>query len=161
MTSFREEYEGQIWLEVFLLKGITAGRAEVGKMACLAKRLKPDRIQLNTVTRPPAEKHALAVDPITLQSLAPLFGDRAEAISDAPTPEHQAAAAADEGAIMQLLRRRPCTIQGLSHGLGVPAPEVAKRLEILERDGAVVIRRRGSGLFYVPSRSSGHSRHHS
>ncbi len=82
MMTFREQYRGRIWLEVFLLKRITARPAEAERIARLAERLKPDRIQLNTVARPPAERHALAVGPEEMHSLAVRFGDRAEVISE-------------------------------------------------------------------------------
>jgi len=160
MASFREEFGGQIWLEVFLLKRFTADRARVGRMARLAEQLKPDRIQLNTVLRPPAEKYALAVDSTTMRSLAAIFGDRAEVISDPLASEHNSAVEAGEAAIMGLLRRRPCTIQDVSRGLGIPAAEAAKRLEILERDGVIVIRRRGGKVFYIASRPRRHPRNH-
>jgi wyosine [tRNA(Phe)-imidazoG37] synthetase (radical SAM superfamily) len=160
MASFRQEFGGQIWLEVFLLKGFTADVAQVGRMARLAEQLKPDRIQLNTVLRPPAEQYALAVDSITMHSLAGIFGDRAEVIAEPPASEHNTAVEAGEAVIMGLLRRRPCTIQDVSRGLRIPAAEAAKRLEILERDGEIVIRRRAGNIFYIPSRPRKHSRQH-
>jgi len=160
MASFRGEFGGQIWLEVFLLKRFTTDRAQVGRIARLAEQLKPDRIQLNTVLRPPAEKYALAVDSTTMHSLAAIFGDRAEVISNAPESERGSAVEAGEAAIMGLLCRRPCTIQDVSRGLGVPAAEAAKRLEILERDGEMAIRRRAGNIFYIPSRPRRHSRSH-
>jgi wyosine [tRNA(Phe)-imidazoG37] synthetase (radical SAM superfamily) len=160
LASFRGEYGGQIWLEVFLLRRFTADRAQAGRMARLAEQLKPDRIQLNTVLRPPAEKHALAVDSTTMHSLAAIFGDRAEVISNAPASEHSSAVEAGEAAIKGLLRRRPCTIQDVSRGLGIPAAEAAKRLEILERDGEIVIRRRAGKVFYIASRPRRHWRNH-
>jgi wyosine [tRNA(Phe)-imidazoG37] synthetase (radical SAM superfamily) len=155
--SFRLEFRGQIWLEVFLLRGLTADAAHVERMAGLAEILEPDRIQLNTVMRPPAEKNAFAVDPATMQSLAALFGDRAEVISDPPDLEHRTAVQADEGAIMGLLRRRPCTIQDISRGLEISAADTAKRLAILEREGVIAIRRSAGKVFYIPSRSGKHS----
>jgi wyosine [tRNA(Phe)-imidazoG37] synthetase (radical SAM superfamily) len=153
MASFRLEFGGQIWLEVFLLRRFTADLVQVERLARLAEILEPDRIQLNTVLRPPAEKCALAVDSATMHSLAAIFGGKAEVISDSPASEHNSTGEASESAITGLLRRRPCTIQDVSRGLGIPAAEAAKRLEILERDGVIVIRRRAGKLFYRASQS--------
>jgi len=160
MALFRAEFGGQIWLEVFLLKRFTADRAQVGRMARLAEQLKPDRIQLNTVLRPPAEKSALAVDSTTMHSLAAIFGDRAEVISNAPESEHSGAVGAGEAVIMGLLHRRPCCIQDVSRGLGIPASEAAKRLEILVKDRRIVTRRSAGKVFYIPSQLRRHSRHY-
>jgi wyosine [tRNA(Phe)-imidazoG37] synthetase (radical SAM superfamily) len=160
MASFRQEFGRQIWLEVFLLKHFTEDVAQVRTIAKLAEILEPDRIQLNTVLRPPAEKHALAVDLATMRSLAALFGDRAEVISDTPASEYVAAAEAGEATIMGLLRRRPCTIQDVSRSLGIPVAEAAKRLEILEIDEEIIIRRRAGNIFYIPSQPNKLSRQH-
>ena len=63
LATFRDRYRGQYWLEVFILGGHTAVRAETGKItSCVRRRIRPDRIQLNTVTRPPAEDYAAPVD---------------------------------------------------------------------------------------------------
>ena len=153
MAAFRLEFEGQIWLEVFLLRRFTANVAEVGRIARLAELLEPDRVQLNTVLRPPAEEHALAVDPAAMRSLAALFGDRAEVISDASVSECRAPGEADEASIIDLLLRRPCTIDDVSRGLGIPAPEAAKRLDILERDEVIASRRSAGKVFFIPSRA--------
>jgi len=53
LVALREEFEGEIWLEVMLVKGLND--FEVHKIAQAAKRIRPDKIQLNTVVRPPAE----------------------------------------------------------------------------------------------------------
>ena len=58
MIAFREGYEGQVWLEILLLDWSTGTLAEVERLAALAARIAPDRIQLNTVARPPAESFA-------------------------------------------------------------------------------------------------------
>ena len=53
LIAFREAYENALWLEVFLLGSITDDEARA--LAETASRVNPDRIQLNTVARPPAE----------------------------------------------------------------------------------------------------------
>jgi len=160
MASFRQEYAGQIWLEVFLVKKLTSNPVQAQKMARLAKQLKPDRIHLNTVLRPPAQPHALAVDLADMYSLAEFFGDRAEIIPDTPASEYQNKEVG-EAPVMELLRRRPCTTEDVSRGLGIPAVEAAKRLEILERNGAIIIRRENNKIFYLPSQPVRLSRCHS
>jgi GTP-binding protein len=52
LISFRKTYKQQYWLEVFLLESITANDSQIDKMVKIADRISPDRIQLNTVTRP-------------------------------------------------------------------------------------------------------------
>lgn len=56
--------------------------------------------------------------------------------------------------------RRPRTTQDVSGGLGIPTAETAKRLEILERDGEIVIRRRAGEVFRSPLQPKKDSREH-
>ena len=53
LKDFRKEFRGEIWLEVMLVKGINDHEAEL--IARAAQSTEPDRIQLNTVVRHPAE----------------------------------------------------------------------------------------------------------
>ncbi|MDD4580695.1 MAG: radical SAM protein, partial [Methanothrix sp.] len=53
LKDFRSEFSGEIWLEVMLVQGINDHEAEAIAQAALSTE--PDRIQLNTVVRHPAE----------------------------------------------------------------------------------------------------------
>ncbi|MCD6287955.1 MAG: radical SAM protein, partial [Candidatus Hydrogenedentes bacterium] len=61
LVEFREQFTGKLWLEVFLLAGYTADTSEVRRIAKHIEVIRPDRVQLNTVARPPAETFALPV----------------------------------------------------------------------------------------------------
>ena len=54
--TFRSQFKGQLWMAVFMIKGINSEPADVCKIAALAKEIAPDRIQLNTAVRPPSEE---------------------------------------------------------------------------------------------------------
>ena len=53
LVAFRQEFKGAYWLEVMVVGGYTATVEEIGKLAVCVDRIRPDRVQLNTVTRPP------------------------------------------------------------------------------------------------------------
>ena len=53
LKEFRREYAGEIWLEVMLVKGVNDHEADL--IARAVESTEPDRIQLNTVVRMPAE----------------------------------------------------------------------------------------------------------
>ena len=137
LADFRRRYKGRYWLEVMILGGHTAVEAEVAKLAAHVRRIRPDRVQLNTVTRPPAEDFAAPVPAARLRELAALFDPPAEVI--APAALEPAAASADAGpeAILEVLRRRPCTLEDLACGLDLHPSAVLKCLEALRADGRV------------------------
>jgi wyosine [tRNA(Phe)-imidazoG37] synthetase (radical SAM superfamily) len=78
LVAFRREFTGQYWLEVFLLGGRAPIEDHVKQIAAWVKRIGPDRVQLNTASRPPAEEFAVAVPQARLTELARLFSPEAE-----------------------------------------------------------------------------------
>jgi len=148
LTAFRREFSGKYWLEVMLLDGYTTLPPQVRLLAECTRRIRPDKVQLNTAVRPPAEEYAMAVPPERLQELARMFQPCAEVIADyrthPVTPESHASA----DAILTLLQRRPCTMQDIAHGLGMKPGEVVKLLADLQAQGQIRSERRGIEQFY-------------
>jgi wyosine [tRNA(Phe)-imidazoG37] synthetase (radical SAM superfamily) len=132
MARFREGFTGQLWIEVFLLAGINAMAPQVEKIARLAATLKPDKIHLNTIARPPAEDFAAAVPPAQLEALTALFDPPAQVVSAFRTKRSQKGQA-DEAKILAMLKRRPCTIKQIQAAFGLHINEVSKILGRLMR----------------------------
>jgi len=150
LVALSQELRGQIWLEVFVLAGITDRPDEIERMAAIVKRIRPARVQLNTVARPPAERHALAVPVQTLEGLRERFGSHCDVIADGrlESPSQILGGGDAEDQIAALLSRRPCTVEGIAVGLGLGRIEVLKHLDVLCSRGAVRSARRGAAVFY-------------
>ena len=131
LVDFGREYKGAYWLEVVLLAGHNGIRAETEKLAHCVRLIEPDRIQLNTATRPPAEEYAVAVRPSRLDELAALFSPPAEVIADFSRVHENQDFAAGREAVLELLRRRPCSVDDIADGLGMHPNEVVKYVEEL------------------------------
>jgi wyosine [tRNA(Phe)-imidazoG37] synthetase (radical SAM superfamily) len=153
LERFRRCFKNQIWLEVFLIGGITALEPEVRKIASLAGRIAPDRIQLNTVSRPPAEEYACPVPDEVMQQLAPLFEPCAQVIAGIDLPPDTSHEQATDDDILSLLARRPCTVKDVADGLRIPPAEVLKHLGRLDRQGSICSVRQGGRNYYVQSSS--------
>jgi wyosine [tRNA(Phe)-imidazoG37] synthetase (radical SAM superfamily) len=148
LVALRQEYAGQIWLEIFLIAGVTAVEPEAARLAALAQCIAPDRVQLNTATRPTAESYVAAVDGQRMQELAMLFGERAAVIADLPPVARPADAAVKGDHVRDLLARRPCTAADVAQGLGIHQNEALKYLgELLEAGEAEALRREGRTFF--------------
>ncbi len=131
LIRFRQEYTGKYWLETVLLRGYTALPAEVAKIAACVEKIKPDRLQLNTATRPPAEACAVPVEAERLHALAEYFNPPAEVVADFRSVHSAAEFQAGAREIFEMLRRRPCTADDIAAGLNIHRNEVAKYLEEL------------------------------
>ena len=55
---------------------------------------------------------------------------------------------ANNSDILALLSRRPCTVQGVSVGLGINPGEAAKRLQRLDQQGNIKVVRSNDMIFY-------------
>jgi len=137
LIGFRRRFTGQYWLEVFLVAAYTAFEAELAALHRCVDLIKPDRVQLNTVTRPPGESYASPIPRERLEKIAAEFSPPAEVIADFRAGALPNAAEADSGQIMAMLRRRPCSVEDVAAGLRIPAPEAAKHLASLCDEGLV------------------------
>ena len=137
LVTSREACRGQYWLEVFLLAGYTAIEAEARKLAGYADLIKPHRVQLNTATRPPAENFAEGVSRERLAELSSLFDPPAEVIADFQHVHGQTRFSVSRDEILSLLRRRPCSIDGIAQGLSMHPNEVVKYVEALKAEELV------------------------
>ncbi len=137
LVAFRQEFKGAYWLEVMVVGGYTASVEEIGKLAACVDRIQPDRVQLNTVTRPPAEHEATAVSAERLSYFCSLFRPAAEVIADFRAVHQEAEFVASRNEVLTLLQRRPCSVSDVASGLGRHENEVVKYLEELRVAGAI------------------------
>ncbi|MGQ9650068.1 MAG: radical SAM protein [Phycisphaerae bacterium] len=155
LMTFRQEFKGRYWLEVFLQAGYTSVTAEVEKIAGWVRQIRPDRVQLNTVVRPPAESYAEPVPHEQLVRLAELFEPRAEVIENHEQPLRDEQVYPDADRILNTLSRRPCTIQEVVAAHGLHRNETIKCLSELTRRRMVEQILVGTDLYYRATRQPG------
>jgi len=154
LQAFRAEFRGRIWLEVMVVAGVNDTPAQLDTIARFARRIGADRVQLNTPVRPTFDERAVPVSADRLAALCAHFSPPAEPIAEfrAPGGAEGGAASADDGRLLALLGRRPCTFDDLALGLGLHPAEVGKVLARLEREGAAHRVAREGRLFWVAAR---------
>jgi wyosine [tRNA(Phe)-imidazoG37] synthetase (radical SAM superfamily) len=147
LHAFRAAFKGKMWLEVVVIAGFNDKPATMGKIARLAADLKPDRVHLNTVVRPPAWPVS-GVPRSRMERLARLFKPTAEVIGDL-----EASACAERNAenaeIVSMLKRRPCTVEDIAVGLGIRKLEAMKAARRLESEGRIRRKKQGKRIYYV------------
>jgi len=149
LAEFGTSFKGQVWLEVFLLGGMTALEDEATKIATQAHRIRPDRIQLNTVARPPAYDHALAVPEAEMFRLMKLFDENAEVVADFGGGYEEKDFSVRREDVLTLLERRPCTLDDVSISLGIHRNEAVKHLNNLLKQSVITTEQMGDKLFYI------------
>ena len=145
--ALRAQFQGELWMEVFLINGMNSMPAAVKKIAGIASEIRPDRIHLNTSVRPPAEDFVTAVPKDQLASLACYFYPPAEVITDFNgTPA--AGTFSNQDAIYSMLKRRPCTADEIAVIFGLHVNEVLKYLGNLLQKNRVQVIRKSNTVYY-------------
>jgi wyosine [tRNA(Phe)-imidazoG37] synthetase (radical SAM superfamily) len=111
LRKFSKEFKGSIWLEIMLVKGVNDSLTHIRKLKEAIAKIKPEKVQINTVIRPPAEKYARPLSLKDLENIKKILGKNCEIIVESyregqiSTPEKL------EGAILSLVQRRPMTLE--------------------------------------------------
>lgn len=148
LSAFRDRFAGQIWLEVFIVPGVNTNPEQIGKMKELIGRIGPDKVQLNTAVRPPAEKSVEPASRETLAGIARQLGDNCEVIADVPMGCCDRQAQQVTADVLSMLKRRPCSVQDLCTGLGITADETMRQLCNLRNQGVVAAEPRGDVVYF-------------
>jgi wyosine [tRNA(Phe)-imidazoG37] synthetase (radical SAM superfamily) len=127
MKLFRREYRGQLWLEILLVKGINDTDEEISALKHIVDTINPDKIQLNTVVRPPARASAHPVSRSVLERICSLLGSNCEIIGCAEKNEFSSSTHVEADRVLALLRHRAMTMTELSSSLDA-SPGVIKRM---------------------------------
>jgi wyosine [tRNA(Phe)-imidazoG37] synthetase (radical SAM superfamily) len=148
LVKFREEYTGKYWLEVFVLSGVTTVESQINALSHCIKMICPDKVQINTVTRPPAEDFAEPVAARQLKAIAGQLYKNAEVIADYSGVHKQRHFFARCDDVLALLKRRPCRVEDIAAGLGLHRNEVLKYVEELSSEGKIEARSRDGQPYY-------------
>jgi wyosine [tRNA(Phe)-imidazoG37] synthetase (radical SAM superfamily) len=137
LVRFRKEFRGEIWLEIMLIRGVNDSPAHIVALRRATDRIRPDRIQLNTVVRPPADITSKPLSPGAMRKIRDVLGPRAEIIASFEKREQAPAAGDFETAVLTAVERRPMTAEDISLSLGRHRDEVLKALSSLRSRGKV------------------------
>lgn len=74
LETFSHEFEGQLWLEIMLVKGYNDDEKSLGLFKEIISHLKLDRLYINVPVRPPAETGVNVPDADTIERAVGLLG---------------------------------------------------------------------------------------
>ncbi len=140
IKEFRRIYRGKIWLEIMLVKGINDSFEELTALKEIIRDINPDKVQLNTPVRPPAESWVKVLNKKEMEEARDLLGEEVEIIAEFKRKEILAYREDIEEEIQALILRRPVTLEEISATLGVHINELIKYVEVLEKEEKVGVR---------------------
>lgn len=150
LINFRNEFDGEMWLEIFILPGYNDHNEEICELKKAIQEIQPTLVQLNTLDRPGAIE---GLHPATKKQLEEIRNildfENTVIVAAAHTRKATKAYRDDkESAILETISRRPCTIQDLRNIMGLHINEINKYLDVLEEEGKVTTDFGERGIFY-------------
>ncbi len=137
LCLFSKEYSGKLWLEILLAKGINDSPKDIVSLQQAIKRIKPDKIQLNTVARPPLESFALPLSEEELNSIGRQLPGTVEIIADFSKRKRKNTGSAQKTEILEMLQRRPCTQNDICEALNLDSISTNRLLTQLVENGKI------------------------
>lgn len=150
LATFCGEFKGQSWLEVMLVAGLNDGDDHLEALAQRIAQIRPTRTDLNTVVRPAGEPGIAPVSREMLERVQARLPGPVEIIAPStglPVGQGQDGGGLQAG-ILELLARRPCSLQDVSAGLGCAPNEALKVLASMLEQGRIECVEEGGQRFF-------------
>jgi wyosine [tRNA(Phe)-imidazoG37] synthetase (radical SAM superfamily) len=151
LKRLRGDFQGLIFLEVVLLNGFNDSDREIEGLRRVIEEISPDKVQLNTVVRPPADSRAEAVNRKRLKEIRDFFGNRAEIIADIPPEQRRQVFDSYADTIIETAKRRPMRAVDLANILNLPLEEVEGLVKGLQIKGILSATGHGEETYYRSS----------
>jgi wyosine [tRNA(Phe)-imidazoG37] synthetase (radical SAM superfamily) len=145
--AFREVYAGELSVEVFIVDGVNSQIENARKIAGVVQSLNPDRIDINTAVRPPADSGVKASSEEQLQILAELFGPKAS-VTASFKKQGFASVEISEEALLGLIKRHPATCAQLAGEFNLPEDQMIKTLRQMVASGLLLEKTSGEESYY-------------
>ncbi len=155
LVRFRDQYTGELWLEVFIIPGINTSDAELAGLKAAIHRIRPDLVQLNRLDRPAPEPWVTRATDEELEQVSTHLGSfpvdcPVEIVGRHP---HVSQATKEKTGPREIVRailsRKPSTCTELAEGSGLERAEVGEILASLERQGIITRKLGAQGTEYV------------
>lgn len=123
LKMLRQDYKGQIFLEVIFLAGVNDTKKEVEALKNLVEQISPEKIHLNTVVRPPADSKAISLDRKKLEEINLIFGEKSEIVAEVPIKIKTRKEEHLISSLLDMVKRRPLKQIDIVNALGLSTDE--------------------------------------
>jgi len=150
IEAFAKAFKGKIWLEVMILPGINDGTSDLMELKEAIHRIKPDRLQINTLDRPGTLSDIKPASRSNLERISALFDFPNTEIIARVGEDVKAGIMREEirGVIIETIHRRPCTKEDLLKILGVEKNMIDTCIDTLLQEKKIVGKSEKRGIFF-------------
>ncbi len=149
LIEYRKESTAEIWLEIFIISGINDSLEELKLFKEAIEKIKPNRVQLNSLDRPGTEDWVEAAQKKRLEEIKEFLTNTVpiEIVAKFASGNAKETDNIIEK-IKATIKRRPCTLDDICNMLNIKADEVEKHLRALSKDNNIITETLDRGTFY-------------
>jgi wyosine [tRNA(Phe)-imidazoG37] synthetase (radical SAM superfamily) len=136
-------------MEVILLSGINDTEQEIEALRKVVAEISPDRIQLNTIIRPPSDLKAMPVDLARMEQIKAFLGDQAEIIAYMPSDKKSIEHDKGSESVIEMAKRRPVRLIDISVALSMTLEETGRLIKGMIIKGDIFEKEHDGEKFYV------------
>lgn len=164
IADFSREFAGEIWLEILLVENINDTPEDIAALQNAIGRIRPTRVQLNTVARPPFESFAKPLTRKRMEEvkreIAKGYDGPVDILAGSKDNEPSDSGKGREGSlesippikvedeIIEILLRRPCTITDIAATMNLDAERASEILKSMESRGSLTAKIHGGKKYY-------------
>ena len=165
IAEFSREFAGEVWLEILLVENINDSPEDIAALKNAIGRIRPTRVQLNTVARPPYESFAKPLTHKRMEEIKGLIekgydgpvdilaGSKDNEGSDSGKGREEESLESvspdkAEDEIIEMLLRRPCTVTDVAATMNLNAARAAEILQSMENRGSLTVKIHGGKKYY-------------
>ncbi len=149
LEKLRQDFKGQMFLEVVLLAGINDTEEELKGLKSLIERIGPDRIQLNTIVRPPADSRAISLDIKKMEEIMVFFGEKAEIVAEPRLKGRVTEKDSLVSRFLEMVKRRPLKPDDIANVLNLSLEEVEDLVKGLLIKGQIHKQEHSGNIYYL------------
>jgi len=151
LKTFARSFQGELWLEVFILPGINDDKDELEILGKIIRDINPARVQLNTLDRPGAVPGLKSASKQDLDRVAGIINaanvEIIARIKDLSSGDHISDEKM-EAMVMETIHRRPCTVDDLTAALNLETEKLKILMKRLILENKVESIQQERGIFY-------------
>ena len=149
MKKFRDSYTGKIWLEIMLIKNVNDSIEELGRLKNIVEYLDVDKVQLNTVIRPPVDEATDGISKPELDKISEYFGSGCEVICNFEKKVKNKEEGNWPEMVLDILKRRSLTLNDIVRITGTAAYMVKNSLSVMESQGKIKSYHFNENVYYT------------
>ncbi len=141
------KHNGKVRLEVMLVGGQNDSDEDIRRIADRLGTIRADSVDINSPVRPAPGGKVLPSTAGRLEAAARAFGPAARIVAEYRGPRVPDSGRDAEKQVLEMLSRRPCTVEDIQSSLGIHPNEIIKMLDQAVKAGKVQ-QREGRGRTY-------------